>query len=117
WCIISLVTRGAGVGDGLGVGVGDGVWAKVSSGRFETVRPAAPSAGKSLTKFRRSRFASFARGLLVLFFFICFWGQMQKYAEITTEGIKYAGSKLKLLPQILRLAKKAEPQTVFDGFS
>lgn len=34
-----------------------------------------------------------------------------------TEGIKYAGSKLKLLPQILRLAKKVNPQTVFDGFS
>ena len=42
---------------------------------------------------------------------------MQKYAEITTEGIKYAGSKLKLLPHILRLAQKVEPQTVFDGFS
>src|ERR1041384_8125784 len=34
-----------------------------------------------------------------------------------TEGIKYAGSKLKLLPHILRLAEKVEPQTVFDGFS
>ena len=41
---------------------------------------------------------------------------MQKYAEITTEGIKYAGSKLKLLPHILRLAQKVQPQTVFDGF-
>src|SRR5256885_93821 len=41
----------------------------------------------------------------------------QKYAEITTEGIKYAGSKLKLLPHILRLAQKVQPQTVFDGFS
>ena len=41
----------------------------------------------------------------------------QEYAEITTEGIKYAGSKLKLLPQILRLAQKVRPQTVFDGFS
>ena len=41
----------------------------------------------------------------------------QRYAEITTEGIKYAGSKLKLLPHILRLAEKVEPQTVFDGFS
>jgi len=40
-----------------------------------------------------------------------------RYAEITTEGIKYAGSKLKLLPHILRLAEKVEPQTVFDGFS
>lgn len=41
----------------------------------------------------------------------------QEYAEITTEGIKYAGSKLKLVPHILRLAKKVQPQTVFDGFS
>ena len=42
---------------------------------------------------------------------------MQMYAEITTEGIKYAGSKLKLVPHILRLAEKVKPQTVFDGFS
>ncbi|HSE17156.1 MAG TPA: DNA adenine methylase [Pyrinomonadaceae bacterium] len=34
-----------------------------------------------------------------------------------TEGIKYAGSKLKLLPHILALAARVEPQTVFDGFS
>lgn len=34
-----------------------------------------------------------------------------------TEGIKYAGSKLKLLPYILRLAKKNGAETVFDGFS
>ena len=34
-----------------------------------------------------------------------------------TEGIKYAGSKLKLLPHILELAQKVNPQTVFDGFS
>jgi len=34
-----------------------------------------------------------------------------------TEGIKYAGSKLKLLPHILQLAQKVNPQTVFDGFS
>ena len=34
-----------------------------------------------------------------------------------TEGIKYAGSKLKLLPHILQLAQKVSPQTVFDGFS
>jgi adenine-specific DNA-methyltransferase len=34
-----------------------------------------------------------------------------------TEGIKYAGSKLKLLPHILALAAKIEPHTVFDGFS
>ncbi len=34
-----------------------------------------------------------------------------------TEGIKYAGSKLKLLPHILQLAARVEPRTVFDGFS
>lgn len=34
-----------------------------------------------------------------------------------TEGIKYAGSKLKLLPYILELAARVEPGTVFDGFS
>ena len=34
-----------------------------------------------------------------------------------TEGIKYAGSKLKLLPHILELTSKVEPKTVFDGFS
>lgn len=34
-----------------------------------------------------------------------------------TEGVKYAGSKLKLLPHILRLAEQVEPKTVFDGFA
>jgi adenine-specific DNA-methyltransferase len=34
-----------------------------------------------------------------------------------TEGIKYAGSKLKLLPYILQLAKKVSPRIVFDGFA
>jgi adenine-specific DNA-methyltransferase len=34
-----------------------------------------------------------------------------------TEGIKYAGSKLKLLPHILQLAQKIKPGTVFDAFS
>jgi adenine-specific DNA-methyltransferase len=34
-----------------------------------------------------------------------------------TEGIKYAGSKLKLLPQILELAKKSGAKSVFDGFA
>lgn len=34
-----------------------------------------------------------------------------------TEGIKYAGSKLKLLPHILELAARVGPGTVFDGFS
>lgn len=34
-----------------------------------------------------------------------------------TEGIKYAGSKLKLLPQILELADRTGAKTVLDGFS
>lgn len=34
-----------------------------------------------------------------------------------TEGIKYAGSKLKLLPYILQLTQKANPKTILDGFS
>jgi adenine-specific DNA-methyltransferase len=34
-----------------------------------------------------------------------------------TEGIKYAGSKLKLLPHILQLVHKVSPKTVLDGFA
>ena len=34
-----------------------------------------------------------------------------------TEGIKYAGSKLKLLPYILQLVKKVDAKTILDGFS
>jgi adenine-specific DNA-methyltransferase len=34
-----------------------------------------------------------------------------------TEGIKYAGSKLKLLPFILQLANKANAKSVLDGFA
>jgi adenine-specific DNA-methyltransferase len=34
-----------------------------------------------------------------------------------TEGIKYVGSKLKLIPYILQLANKVAPRIVFDGFS
>lgn len=34
-----------------------------------------------------------------------------------TEGIKYAGSKLKLLPHILQLVNRVHPQTVLDGFA
>ena len=34
-----------------------------------------------------------------------------------TEGIKYAGSKLRLLPHILEMAKRTEARTVLDGFS
>lgn len=35
----------------------------------------------------------------------------------TTEGIKYAGSKLKLLQPILELAETVEPDSVFDAFA
>ena len=34
-----------------------------------------------------------------------------------TQGIKYAGSKLKLLPYILKLARRTEAKTILDGFS
>ena len=34
-----------------------------------------------------------------------------------TQGIKYAGSKLKILPEILKLVEKTGVNTVFDGFS
>ena len=34
-----------------------------------------------------------------------------------TEGVKYAGSKLKLLPHILQLVKRTDAKTILDGFS
>lgn len=34
-----------------------------------------------------------------------------------TEGVKYAGSKLKLIPHILQLVRKVNARTVLDGFS
>ncbi len=34
-----------------------------------------------------------------------------------TESIKYIGSKLKLIPQVLELVKKVNPETILDGFS
>ncbi|HEU6448775.1 MAG TPA: DNA adenine methylase [Verrucomicrobiae bacterium] len=34
-----------------------------------------------------------------------------------TEGIKYTGSKLKLLPYIFQLINKVKPKTVLDGFA
>ncbi|AFZ50879.1 DNA adenine methylase [Dactylococcopsis salina] len=34
-----------------------------------------------------------------------------------TQGIKYAGSKFKLLPHIIMLAKKVNAHTILDGFS
>lgn len=41
----------------------------------------------------------------------------QVFDSPKTQGIKYAGSKLKLLPYILQLAKKTNAETIFDGFS
>ncbi|MYF55661.1 DNA methyltransferase [Candidatus Poribacteria bacterium] len=35
----------------------------------------------------------------------------------STQSIKYAGSKLKLIPQILQLAQKVNAKTILDGFS
>lgn len=35
----------------------------------------------------------------------------------STEGIKYTGSKLKLIPQILELTKKVDAKTILDGFA
>ncbi len=34
-----------------------------------------------------------------------------------TEGVKYAGSKLRLLPYILQLTNQVKPKTVLDGFA
>lgn len=49
--------RGAGVGEGVGDATGDGdgvgVWAIAGSGSFAATKPAAPTAGNSLTKVRR----------------------------------------------------------------
>lgn len=36
---------------------------------------------------------------------------------MNTEGIKYAGSKLKLIPHILKLVRKVDAKTILDGFS
>ena len=38
-------------------------------------------------------------------------------ATLKTEGIKYAGSKLKLLPHILHLASQVKAKSVLDGFA
>ncbi len=37
--------------------------------------------------------------------------------KLKTEGVKYIGSKLKLLPHIIRLIERTGAKTVFDGFS
>lgn len=37
--------------------------------------------------------------------------------KISTQGIKYAGAKTKLIKPIIDMAESVSPQTVFDGFS
>ena len=37
--------------------------------------------------------------------------------QVRTEGIKYIGSKLRLIPRILEISQQINAQTVFDGFS
>lgn len=37
--------------------------------------------------------------------------------NVPTEGIKYIGSKLRIIPYILEIAQRLEVRTVFDGFS
>jgi len=67
---MSLVMRkgvGDGRGDGIGAGVGVGVWAIAFKGELDTTSPAAPAAGRSLTKDRRSS-PDFFRILLSGFF-------------------------------------------------
>ena len=46
---------------------------------------------------------------------ICFDDITLDYRE--TEGIKYIGSKLKIIPSILELAKQTNAKSIFDGFS
>jgi len=41
----------------------------------------------------------------------------EDYVTPETEGIKYAGSKLKLLPYIQQLVNEVNPHTILDGFS
>ena len=39
------------------------------------------------------------------------------FSDIKTQGIKYAGSKLKIIPYILETINDLEIKTVLDGFS
>ncbi len=45
-----------------------------------------------------------------------FFDELVPYVP-STESIKYAGSKLKLIPQILQLSQKVNAKTILDGFS
>lgn len=47
---------------------------------------------------------------------LAFFGDSEP-PTISTEGIKYAGSKLKLIPYILQLSRKVQARTVLDAFS
>ena len=49
-----MTRSGRGEGDGDGVGAGDGLCPIACNGSLETASPAAPKAGKSFTKDRRS---------------------------------------------------------------
>ena len=39
------------------------------------------------------------------------------FDALPTQGIKYIGSKLKLIPQVLELVKKVNAKTILDGFA
>ncbi len=41
----------------------------------------------------------------------------KNFSDIKTQGIKYAGSKLKIIPYILEVIKDLKVKTVLDGFS
>lgn len=43
--------------------------------------------------------------------------RLNLHPEMMTEGIKYAGSKLKILPHIESIVKKLDVKSVLDGFS
>ncbi|NBX92989.1 MAG: DNA methyltransferase [Proteobacteria bacterium] len=43
--------------------------------------------------------------------------QVPDFSHIATQGIKYAGSKLKIIPQILKAIVELPIKTVLDGFS
>ena len=42
---------------------------------------------------------------------------LPNFPTATTEGIKYIGSKLKLIPQVLELVKEVNAKTILDGFA
>src|SRR5213593_3368571 len=67
-CIMSFVMRSVGGGEGWGIGegVGVGVCAIIFSGEPDTARPAAPAAGRSLTKDRRLMLLDFSEPTLTV---------------------------------------------------